>query len=228
MAVADDRSAAARFKEFVGSAADEPLLKVDTRWIVVSAVAATVLWRRDVASILCVSGAVLNALFSKVLKRAINEARPAGARLSDPGMPSSHAQSLFFFAAYLSAAAMRADLLPVLAIADSGLPSLVTVSATPEQATAFAALALASAVAAASLRVSDGLHTLAQVGVGAMIGGLVGASWCVLVQPRLAAAVATAGGATRAAAVTGLIVVGMVGLVFAERRVGAGLKRKPR
>eukprot|EP00962_Isochrysis_galbana_P022781 scaffold6814_cov117-Isochrysis_galbana.AAC.2 len=228
MADADGRSAAARFKEFVGSAADEPLLKVDTRWVVVSAVAATLLCRRDAAAVLCVSGAVLNALLSKIMKRVINEARPAGARLSDPGMPSSHAQSLFFFAAYLSAAAVRAETLPAFAIAESGLPSFIRVGSTTERATVCAALALVLAVAAASMRVSDGLHTREQVGVGAIVGGLMGASWCVLVQPRLAAAVATTGGATQAAIATGLIVGGTIGLAFAEGRIGAALKSKPR
>jgi dolichyldiphosphatase len=228
MADADGWSAARRFKEFIGSAPDEPLLKIDTRWIVVSAVVVTVLWRRDVAAVLCVSGAVLNALLSKVLKRVINEARPAGARLSDPGMPSSHAQSLFFFAAYLSAAVLRAEFLPALVIAESELPSFVQVSSTPEQATVCIALALLSAVGATSRRISDGLHTREQVVVGAIIGGLMGASWCVLVQPRLAAAVATTGGASQAALATSLIVVVTIGLAIAERGIGAALKRRAR
>jgi dolichyldiphosphatase len=34
----------------------------------------------------------MNALLSKILKRVINQARPAGAQQADPGMPSSHAQ----------------------------------------------------------------------------------------------------------------------------------------
>ena len=41
-------------------------------------------WRRDAASVLCITGAVINAIFSKILKRLINESRPAGAQESDP------------------------------------------------------------------------------------------------------------------------------------------------
>ena len=79
---------------------------LETRWVVSGSAAIVVAYRRDAASILCILGAVLNALLSKVLKRLLNEARPAGAPLADPGMPSSHAQSLFFFASYLSVAAV--------------------------------------------------------------------------------------------------------------------------
>lgn len=40
-----------------------------------------------------VVGAVLSSFLCKVLKTAINESRPAGARKADPGMPSSHSNS---------------------------------------------------------------------------------------------------------------------------------------
>ena len=77
---------------------------METRWVVSVCAALTLAYRRDAASALCIVGAVLNALLSKVLKRVLNMSRPTGARLADPGMPSSHAQSLFFFASYLSTA----------------------------------------------------------------------------------------------------------------------------
>ena len=45
----------------------------------------------------------------QVLKVFINQSRPAGSRLADPGMPSSHANSLGYFGSYvvLSALASR-------------------------------------------------------------------------------------------------------------------------
>ena len=72
-----------------------------TRVLVSGTAFGVLVWRRDAASVLCITGAVINAIFSKILKRLINESRPAGAQESDPGMPSSHAMSLFFFATYL-------------------------------------------------------------------------------------------------------------------------------
>ena len=73
----------------------------NTKWIVSGLAAIILMIRRDAATILCLIGAITNAIFGKILKRIINEARPKGARLIDPGMPSSHAQSLFYFATYL-------------------------------------------------------------------------------------------------------------------------------
>jgi len=188
--------------ERLGSAPEEPLIAglFSTRWAVAGAAATTLLWRRDTATVLCLSGAVLNGLLSKVLKRVINEARPAGARLRDPGMPSSHAQSLFFFAAYISVA---------LALAETGLPAL------------WAALIFSSAAAAAGWRVYSGLHSLQQVGVGALIGSLFGAAWRAIVQPQVASAVAT--GPT---AVAVLLVAAALVVFGFERWLGAALKRR--
>lgn len=50
--------------------------------------------RRDLPTFSFVLGAVLNGVLSKVLKRLLNQKRPEGSEQSDPGMPSSHAQSL--------------------------------------------------------------------------------------------------------------------------------------
>ena len=52
-----------------------------TKWVVSGAAALVIATRRDLASVLCVSGAVLNALLAKLLKRLLKEERPAGARL---------------------------------------------------------------------------------------------------------------------------------------------------
>ena len=42
----------------------------------------------------------------QVLKVVINESRPAGARSVDPGMPSSHANSLGYFGSYVALSAL--------------------------------------------------------------------------------------------------------------------------
>ncbi|KAJ6398409.1 hypothetical protein OIU77_019251 [Salix suchowensis] len=42
------------------------------------------------------SGSVVNSILSVILKRILNQERPDSASRSDPGMPSSHGQSIFF------------------------------------------------------------------------------------------------------------------------------------
>ena len=74
---------------------------LETKVFVSGATFLVLAYKRDVQSAAFLLGAVSNALLSKILKRLINASRPQGAQLSDPGMPSSHAQSLFFFAGYL-------------------------------------------------------------------------------------------------------------------------------
>ncbi|GJM86563.1 hypothetical protein PR202_ga02432 [Eleusine coracana subsp. coracana] len=46
-------------------------------------------------------GAIANRLLSKILKKTLNYERPTQALRSDPGMPSSHAQSIFYAATIL-------------------------------------------------------------------------------------------------------------------------------
>ncbi len=57
------------------------------------------------------TGALCNALLGKVLKRIIGEMRPGHSRKSKTsyGMPSSHANSLFFFVSYLTTSAVMED-----------------------------------------------------------------------------------------------------------------------
>ena len=47
-------------------------------------------------------GSLLNAALGKVLKLFLSQPRPDGSRRPSYGMPSSHANSLFFFATFLS------------------------------------------------------------------------------------------------------------------------------
>ena len=123
---------------------------LSTRVLVSGTAFGVLVWRRDAASVLCITGAVINAIFSKILKRLINESRPAGAQESDPGMPSSHAMSLFFFATYLVLLAVTAPTLP-----------LLPPGPTPRAGAAAVVLGLASY--GAVHRVRSGLHTPAQI-----------------------------------------------------------------
>ena len=57
-------------------------------------------------------GSILNALMGKLLKRIIRFDRPSssGKRNTSYGMPSSHANSLFFYVSYLSTASYHCSL----------------------------------------------------------------------------------------------------------------------
>lgn len=147
------------------------------RGLVASAVAAALLLRRDPATYLWVAGGVLNAALSKILKRVINEARPEGARTADPGMPSSHAMSLFFLSVFVAAAAQ--DWSPSVAL---GCPQSVAAWHAPRLE---ALLLVGYAVTASTWRVGAGYHTRDQIAVGAGLGSLTGLSWYLLCRAHL-------------------------------------------
>ncbi|CAN0919262.1 Lipid phosphate phosphatase epsilon 1, chloroplastic [Linum grandiflorum] len=71
-----------------------------SKWIGSVAISAFCLWRRDGEGMWVGGGAVLNYLLSVALKFILNQERPALASKSDPGMPSSHAQTLFYIVTY--------------------------------------------------------------------------------------------------------------------------------
>lgn len=70
--------------------------KMQSKWLVAALFGVIFLWRHDAEALWAASGSVLNAGLSTVLKRILNQERPVSTIRSDPGMPSSHAQSIFF------------------------------------------------------------------------------------------------------------------------------------
>ncbi len=64
-----------------------------TKWVVSGAVAGVLVWLRNEHAAWAVLGAVLSSFVCKLLKHAINQERPGTAVKTDPGMPSSHANS---------------------------------------------------------------------------------------------------------------------------------------
>ncbi|KAL3919705.1 MAG: hypothetical protein SGARI_007137 [Bacillariaceae sp.] len=102
-------------------------------------------------------GAIFNGILSKVLKKILGEARPAELDTdamelapSDNGMPSSHAMSLGFIGTFtaLSLSSIFATI-PILVYC---MISLV-------------------------YRIQSNLHTVEQIGVGAVVGTVNGAVW---------------------------------------------------
>jgi len=132
----------------------------NTKWIVSLTAAAVLLYRRDALAVSAIAGALGNAVLGKTLKRVLKQKRPDGAPLADPGMPSSHAMSLFFLSGYLCAVTVA-----------------WTPAWTPAQRVAAMAALLSFATSSAAWRVASGLHTTPQIFVGALLGGVNGVLW---------------------------------------------------
>jgi dolichyldiphosphatase len=143
-----------------------------------------------------VAGAVASSGACKLLKRALNHARPEGAPKADPGMPSSHANSLAFLA--VTAA------LEMLRVGGGGAGGAVPAAS--------AVLALGAFLS--WLRVRLGFHTPAQVAVGVAFGAGCAVGWHALAPLALAWMVEAAGSAERAD--TGIkVVAAAAGVAFA-------------
>lgn len=132
-----------------------------TKWGVSGLVCLVLLWRHDRFAAWCVLGSILSSFVCKALKYLINEQRPPNARKADPGMPSSHANSLSFLSVYAAV----------------GLVQVMNNHA----AGVLAALAvLAAGLFLTWLRVALGYHTWAQVVVGAALGACSAILWYML------------------------------------------------
>nr|GMC62658.1 lipid phosphate phosphatase epsilon 2, chloroplastic-like [Ipomoea batatas] len=84
----------------VGFSQLEPTLNNMSKWVVVAVFGAILLWRHDAESLWAAMGSAINSTLSIILKRMLNQKRPSSTLRSDPGMPSSHAQSIFFIATF--------------------------------------------------------------------------------------------------------------------------------
>uniref|UniRef100_A0A0A9DNH6 Phosphatidic acid phosphatase type 2/haloperoxidase domain-containing protein n=1 Tax=Arundo donax TaxID=35708 RepID=A0A0A9DNH6_ARUDO len=79
----------------------EAALNRMSKWLVAGSFTFAALWKHDAEVMWALLGAVANCLLSQILKKMLNHERPAPALRSDPGMPSSHAQSIFYAATFL-------------------------------------------------------------------------------------------------------------------------------
>jgi membrane-associated phospholipid phosphatase len=153
--------------------------RLETKWVVSSVLASMLLYTGGDPSVaLLVVGGLINAMLGKLAKLALAQPRPNGATKTDNGMPSSHALLLSFFACYTAAFCLKM----AYAAITMPKPSGVTTPAEQHDAALSAALraakwivgAMLSVMGAAVLswsRVDAGLHTVAQVAVGGLIGG---------------------------------------------------------
>ena len=75
-------------------------VKWQSKWIVAALFGSVLLLRHDGAALWAVIGSVSNSVLSVALKRILNQERPVATLRSDPGMPSSHAQSISFISVF--------------------------------------------------------------------------------------------------------------------------------
>jgi len=139
----------------------EAALNRMSKWLVSGSFAFAAIWKHDAEIMWVLLGAVGNSLLSLVLKKMLNHERPAPALRSDPGMPSSHAQSIFYATTILA--------LSLYYWLGTNYLTMILGPAT-----------LLVAAYLSWLRVSQRLHTLNQVTVGAVVGSAFGALWFVL------------------------------------------------
>ncbi|KAK4778123.1 hypothetical protein SAY87_018310 [Trapa incisa] len=136
----------------------EGILNRMSKWIIFALFGTIILWRHDAESLWAVMGSVTNVTLSVVLKRILNQERPISTLRSDPGMPSSHGQSIFFMVVYA-----------ILSIFEwLGVNGL---------SLTLGLLMFATGTYFSWLRVSQQLHTISQVVVGAVLGSTFAGLW---------------------------------------------------
>lgn len=129
----------------------EAVLNKLSKWLFAVVFGVILLWRHDAQTLWASIGSVLNSALSHILKRILNQKRPVSTSRSDPGMPSSHAQSIFYIVTFAVVSMVQWFGLNGLTAALGGL-----------------IFALGSYFS--WLRISQKLHTVNQVLVGAAIG----------------------------------------------------------
>ncbi|KAH9663074.1 Lipid phosphate phosphatase epsilon 2 [Citrus sinensis] len=72
-----------------------------SKWLVSGLFSVIIIWRHDSEALWATMGSVINSALAMVLKRILNQERPVPTLKSDPGMPSSHAQSIFFIGGFI-------------------------------------------------------------------------------------------------------------------------------
>ncbi|KAG2242688.1 hypothetical protein Bca4012_067885 [Brassica carinata] len=131
-----------------------------SKWVVAALFGSILILRHDGASLWAVIGFISNSLLSVTLKRILNQERPVTTLRSDPGMPSSHAQSISFISLF--------TLFSVMEWLGTSLLSVF-----------LCGLILAFASYFTWLRVSQKLHTTSQVIVGAIVGAVYSTLWYI-------------------------------------------------
>ncbi|KAG2257735.1 hypothetical protein Bca4012_094892 [Brassica carinata] len=142
------------WNELVSRGRIESIFNRLSKWVVSALFASIILLRHDGTALWAIIGSVSNSALSVFLKRLLNQARPATTSRTDPGMPSSHAQSISFisvFAVFYGMAWNQRSL----SVPNHAHPRIGFIFYT--------------------VKVSQKLHTGNQV----VVGGLVGSVFCI-------------------------------------------------
>ncbi|KAL8477860.1 hypothetical protein ACS0TY_029953 [Phlomoides rotata] len=141
-----------------GNGGVEATLNNLSKWLIAAAFGSIIIWRHDAEAVWAVMGSVINAMLCLALKQLLNQERPNSTLRSDPGMPSSHAQSITYTTMFI-----------VLSIVEwYGINALTTT---------LNGLLILLGSYFTWLRVSQNLHTVSQVVVGAIIGSSFSFLW---------------------------------------------------
>ncbi|CAM9804895.1 unnamed protein product, partial [Heterosigma akashiwo] len=127
--------------------------------------ATLLVFNRDLQIFVMSFGQMLNVVLNEILKQVINQPRPGVVDRHDSGMPSNHAQFLFFFAAYFSLS-MRNRISGPSVAADIFVTAGVHVLA----------------ILTAYSRVYLSYHTVPQVLVGSAVGSIMGIFWSFIAK----------------------------------------------
>lgn len=141
-----------------GRAEFDSFLNRVSKWLVAFLFGLVIVWKHDAEVSWAVMGAVINSGLSVTLKRVLNHQRPVSGLRSDPGMPSSHAQSIFY-----------AAVLGIISLLQWKGINFITVS--------IAVFTLGFGSYLTWLRVSQRLHTVSQVVVGGILGSACAITW---------------------------------------------------
>ncbi|KAL5704697.1 dolichyldiphosphatase [Ranunculus cassubicifolius] len=137
-----------------------------SKWLIAILLGAFIIWKHDAESSWTAMGIVVNFYLSVALKYLLNQQRPVPTFRSDPGMPSSHAQVVFYIVAYVIVSVVKLQ----------GLNMITIV---------FGVITFASGSYISWLRVSQKHHTISQVlfhpqhqvSVGALTGAVFSIFW---------------------------------------------------
>ncbi|KAJ3708909.1 hypothetical protein LUZ61_012614 [Rhynchospora tenuis] len=136
----------------------EAALNRTSKWLVTSLFSLAVLWRRDAVSLWAMMGLCINTWISIKLKKVLNHKRPTSDYKPDPGMPSSHAQNIFYGVVFANLSLLR--------WLGTSFSTVITDM-----------LILLFGSYLSWLRISQKLHTVEQVIVGAILGSAFGFAW---------------------------------------------------
>ncbi|KAH8479377.1 hypothetical protein Peur_050236 [Populus x canadensis] len=147
-----------KFQSVLSAGGLEATLNCLSKWLVVTFSGAVILGRHDAKAMWAALGLVVNSILSVILKRTFNHERPDSTLRSDPGMPSSHGQSIFFTLVFA-----------ILSVGEwLGVNEFTLI---------LSAFMLAFGTYLTWLRVSQGLHTINQAVVGAAVGSIFSILW---------------------------------------------------